>query len=206
MICLVNSVNERDLELLRFQRLIRYAAPDAQVLENFLAPLKIGHALEPEVLQQLWAEQPEAHVLTATQKSAEEVNRTAATLFGQEPWGQIWVWPTHENATPELLTIFDGAKLRITQNLDLSLGLLRLPRPPPTPARPNPQGEGKGEKAGGAAAKAYPAGKRLTPTEIERSITRPEDPKCKTPICWDAACHIGCLRQSCPHSHEPLPP
>ena len=51
------------------------------------------------------------------------------------------------------------------------------------------------------------AGKRLTPAEIKRSIAQAqENPKSKTPIRWDAACHIGCLRQSCPHSHEPLPP
>ena len=74
------------------------------------------------------------------------------------------------------------------------------------PPRPPSKGDGKGEKAG-APSKAYPAGKRLTPTEIKRSIAQaPEDPKSKAPICWDAACHIGCFRQSCPHSHEPLPP
>ena len=36
------SFRTGDRELLRCQRLIRYAAPDAQVLENFLAPLRIG--------------------------------------------------------------------------------------------------------------------------------------------------------------------
>ena len=96
-------------------------------------------------------------------------------------------------------------------------GLTRRQAPPdlhsltplsvPTPLGRILKGEGKGEKAGGAAAKAYPAEKRLTPTEIKRSIAQAfEDPKSKTPICWDAACDIGCLRQSCPHSHEPLPP
>ena len=45
----------------------------------------------------------------------------------------------------------------------------------PDPPRPNP--------------------KRDRKTEIKRSIAQvPENPKSKTPICWDAACHIGCLR------------
>ncbi|CAE7323972.1 unnamed protein product [Symbiodinium sp. CCMP2456] len=60
--------------------------------------------------------------------------------------------------------------------------------------------------AGGAGEKAYPAGKRLTPTEVKRSITHaPVCQKSKKPICWDAACHIGCQRADCPHAHEPLP-
>ena len=32
----------------------------------------------------------------------------------------------------------------------------------------------------------------------------PVDPKSGKPICWDAACHIGCNRSSCPNAHEPL--
>ena len=58
----------------------------------------------------------------------------------------------------------------------------------------------------GEGAKAYPAGKRLTPTEVKRSIAHaPVCPKSKKPICWDAACHIGCTRTDCPHAHELLP-
>jgi len=61
------------------------------------------------------------------------------------------------------------------------------------------------QKTGGAGEKAYPAGKRLTPTEVKRSITHaPVCQKSKKPICWDAACHIGCQRADCPHAHEPL--
>ena len=52
----------------------------------------------------------------------------------------------------------------------------------------------------------YPAGKRLSPAEVKRSIAHaPQCQKTKKPICWDAACHIGCQRSSCPHAHEPLP-
>ena len=48
---------------------------------------------------------------------------------------------------------------------------------------------------------------RRIPLANERSVSHaPIDPKTKLPICWDAACHIGCFRDPCPHSHEPLPP
>ena len=58
----------------------------------------------------------------------------------------------------------------------------------------------------GDALKAYPAGKRLSPAEVKRSIQHaPQCPKTKKPICWDAACHIGCHRSNCPNAHEPLP-
>ena len=58
----------------------------------------------------------------------------------------------------------------------------------------------------GDAAKAYPAGKRLSPAEVKRSIQHaPQCPQTKKPICWDAACHIGCHRSACPNAHEPLP-
>ena len=58
----------------------------------------------------------------------------------------------------------------------------------------------------GEASKAYPAGKRLSPAEVKRSIQHaPQCPKTKKPICWDAACHIGCHRSNCPNAHEPLP-
>ena len=59
----------------------------------------------------------------------------------------------------------------------------------------------------GEGSQAYPAGKRLTPTEVKCSIAHaPQCQKTRKPICWDAACHIGCHRTSCPHAHEPLPP
>ena len=58
----------------------------------------------------------------------------------------------------------------------------------------------------GDASKAYPAGKRLSPAEVKRSIQHaPQCPKTKKPICWDAACHVGCHRGACPNAHEPLP-
>ena len=61
-------------------------------------------------------------------------------------------------------------------------------------------------KSGGQQ-KAYPAGRRLTQLEVRRSISHaPIDAKSQNPICWDAACHIGCHRSSCPNAHEPLPP
>ena len=50
--------------------------------------------------------------------------------------------------------------------------------PGPDPPRPNPKNDGKGDKAGGAAAKAYPASKRLTPTQIglkNRPKVNPKD-------------------------------
>ena len=54
----------------------------------------------------------------------------------------------------------------------------------------------------GDASKAYPAGKRLSPAEVKRSIQHaPQCPKTKKPICWDAACHIGCHRSACPNAH-----
>ena len=42
-----------------------------------------------------------------------------------------------------------------------------------------------------------------------QNLGRPRNPvpKTKKPLCWDAACHIGCARgSSCPNAHEPLPP
>ena len=72
-------------------------------------------------------------------------------------------------------------------------------RAPRLALRPDPN------KAGDAL-KAYPAGKRLSPAEVKRSIQHaPQCPKTKKPICWDAACHIGCHRSNCPNAHEPLP-
>ena len=72
-------------------------------------------------------------------------------------------------------------------------------RAPRLALRPDPN------KAGDAS-KAYPAGKRLSPAEVKRSIQHaPQCPKTKKPICWDAACHIGCHRSNCPNAHEPLP-
>ena len=72
-------------------------------------------------------------------------------------------------------------------------------RAPRLALRPDPN------KAGDAS-KAYPAGKRLSPAEVKRSIQHaPQCPKTKKPICWDAACHIGCHRSTCPNAHEPLP-
>ncbi|CAE7858626.1 unnamed protein product, partial [Symbiodinium necroappetens] len=44
------------------------------------------------------------------------------------------------------------------------------------------------------------------PDKVKRSIQHaPQCPKTKKPICWDAACHIGCHRSACPNAHEPLP-
>ena len=46
----------------------------------------------------------------------------------------------------------------------------------------------------------------MSPAEVKRSIQHaPQCPKTKKPICWDAACRIGCHRSSCPNAHEPLP-
>ena len=44
----------------------------------------------------------------------------------------------------------------------------------------------------------------ISPAEVKRAHA-PQCQKTKKPICWDAACHIGCQRSSCPHAHEPLP-
>ena len=64
----------------------------------------------------------------------------------------------------------------------------------------------KALEAGEPPRKAYPAGRRLTPQEVTRSVKHaPVDPKSGKPICWDAACHVGCNRSSCPNAHEPLP-
>ena len=86
---------------------------------------------------------------------------------------------------------------------------LLVPAPPSLLSNPPPsqaKGDGK-RKTGEQPSKAYPAGKRLAPAEVQRSVSHaPIDPKTKLPICWDAACHIGCFRDPCPHSHEPLPP
>ena len=56
----------------------------------------------------------------------------------------------------------------------------------------------------GEGSQAYPAGKHNSPAEVKRAHA-PQCQKTKKPICWDAACHIGCQRSSCPHAHEPLP-
>ena len=74
----------------------------------------------------------------------------------------------------------------------------------PDPPRPNPKGDGKGEKAGGAAAKAYPADTQLTLTAIKRSIAQvSEDPKSKTPICWDAHWVPSAILSSQPRASPP---
>ena len=86
---------------------------------------------------------------------------------------------------------------------------LRLRRNDREEAAPCPTASGDPPKSGAPPEprKAYPAGRRLTPQEVTRSVTHaPVDPKTKKPICWDAACHIGCARgSSCPNAHEPLP-
>ena len=88
--------------------------------------------------------------------------------------------------------------------------VLRL-RHDPDAADPNgeqPSGRSaRPDKAAGAKGqKAYPAGKRLTTQEVKRSVAHaPVDPKSGKPICWDAACHVGCHRENCPNTHEPLP-
>ena len=87
---------------------------------------------------------------------------------------------------------------------------LRLRRNDREEAAPCPTASGDPPKSGAPPepCKAYPAGRRLTRQEVTRSVTHaPVDPKTKKPICWDAACHIGCTRgSSCPNAHEPLPP
>ena len=85
---------------------------------------------------------------------------------------------------------------------------LLAPARPPEPPFSYSYGKGDGKrKAGEQPSKAKFVGKRLAPAEVKRSVSHaPIDPKSKLPICWDAACHIGCFRSPCPHSHEPLPP
>ena len=74
------------------------------------------------------------------------------------------------------------------------------------PTEAGRKGDGR-RKAGEQPSKAYPPGKRLTPAEVKRSVAHALiDATTKLPICWDAACHIGCFHSPCPHSHEPLPP
>ena len=64
-----------------------------------------------------------------------------------------------------------------------------------------------GPQAGEGPSKAYPAGKRLTTSDVQRSISHaPQGLKTRKPIWWDAACHIGCSRTNCPHVHEQLLP
>ena len=62
----------------------------------------------------------------------------------------------------------------------------------------------------GEASQAYPAGKRLSPAEVKRSIAHaPQCQKTKKPICWDAACHIDCQRSLCSCTRtltSPCPP
>ena len=75
---------------------------------------------------------------------------------------------------------------------DPKSGAARLiaPVPPPDPALPPATGDGK-RKAGEQPSKAYPAGKRVAPAEVKRSVSHaPIDPKTKLPICWDAACQF----------------
>lgn len=61
-----------------------------------------------------------------------------------------------------------------------------------------------GDKPDKAAAKAYPAGKRLRAKEASDSVKHAPKTKDGKPICWDAACHSGCQRSSCNHSHTPI--
>ena len=83
---------------------------------------------------------------------------------------------------------------------------LRLKRNDREEVPSGPTAEGPTDKSGEPPHKAYPAGRRLTPQEVTRSVKHaPVDPKSGKPICWDAACHIGCNRSSCPNAHEPLP-
>ena len=83
---------------------------------------------------------------------------------------------------------------------------LRLKRNDREEVPSGPTAEGPTDKSGEPPRKAYPAGRRLTPQEVTRSVKHaPVDPKSGKPICWDAACHIGCNRSSCPNAHEPLP-
>ena len=68
--------------------------------------------------------------------------------------------------------------------------LLALDPPQDVPGR---KGDGK-RNAGEQSSRAYPAGKRLSQPKIQHSIAHaPVDAKTKLPICWDAACHIGCF-------------
>ena len=52
--------------------------------------------------------------------------------------------------------------------------------------------------------RAYPAGKKLRPKEASDSVKHAPKTKEGKPICWDAACHIGCNRTSCAHAHSPI--
>ena len=72
------------------------------------------------------------------------------------------------------------------------------------------QTRGPGARAGGDGPpepRVYPAGKKLGPHESKLSTEHaPLGPE-GTPICWGAATHMGCLKNShdCSRSHQQLP-
>ncbi|CAE8640796.1 unnamed protein product [Polarella glacialis] len=85
-------------------------------------------------------------------------------------------------------------------------------KPPKAGTTEEPEDERAGEDKGGSKSgdkpkAAYPAGNELSGKEASASVQNA--PTCKAtgkPICWDAACHIGCKRSAaeCPHSHDAI--